>query len=32
MGAPIHQWQQVVEQQHIQVFSANFALCVVYFL
>lgn len=26
MGAPIHQWQQVVEQHHIQVFSANFAL------
>lgn len=26
MGAPIHQWQHVVEQQHIQVFSANFPL------
>lgn len=26
MGAPIHQWQPFVEQHHIQVFSANFAL------
>jgi DNA polymerase V len=26
MGAPIHQWQQVVEQHHIHVYSANFAL------
>jgi DNA polymerase V len=26
MGAPIHQWQHVIEQHHIQVFSANFAL------
>lgn len=26
MGAPIHQWRHVVEQHHIQVFSANFAL------
>lgn len=23
MGAPIHLWQHVVEQHHIQVFSAN---------
>ena len=26
MGAPIHQWQPFVDQHHIQVFSANFAL------
>lgn len=26
MGAPIHQWQPFVEQHHIHVFSANFAL------
>jgi DNA polymerase V len=26
MGAPIHQWQEVVEKHQIQVFSANFSL------